>query len=81
MDFQLRPLAELWSAWESLSLFGFLGLGPTELGIVCVIAVVLFGNRLPGAMRGIGSALRGFREEVRESSATLEAVTSGKEVA
>ncbi len=60
------------SALESLvvggiaksSLLGF-GLGPMEMGIVCVVALVLFGHRLPGAMRGIGSALRGFREEVR----------------
>jgi|EndMetStandDraft_7_1072992.scaffolds.fasta_scaffold636978_2 TatA/E family protein of Tat protein translocase len=82
MDFQFRQFAELWSAWETgLSLFGFLGMGPTELGIVCVIAVVLFGNRLPGAMRGIGSALRGFREEVRESSVALNAATLEKEVA
>jgi|GEM_PF-2491782 len=63
---------QILSALESLvvagiaksSLLGF-GLGPMEMGIVCVVALVLFGHRLPGAMRGIGSALRGFREEVR----------------
>ena len=35
------------------------GLGPMELLIVGVVAVVLFGSRLPDAMRGLG---RGFKE-------------------
>lgn len=68
------------SALESLvvagiarsSLLGFFGLGPMEIGIVCVVALVLFGHRLPGAMRGIGSALRGFREEVQSVPAVKE---------
>jgi TatA/E family protein of Tat protein translocase len=69
MEVQIQDsLASLWSAWHtSTALFGFLGLGPTELGIVCVVAVVLFGHRLPDAMRAMGSAMRGFREEVRQS--------------
>jgi TatA/E family protein of Tat protein translocase len=42
------------------------GLGPFEMGIVCVIALVLFGSQLPKALRGLGAGLRGFRDELKE---------------
>lgn len=38
------------------------GIGPTELMIVSAIVLVLFGNRLPEAMRGIGRGLKEFRD-------------------
>jgi TatA/E family protein of Tat protein translocase len=42
------------------------GLGPFELGILCVVALVLFGSQLPKAMRGMGEGLRTFRDELKE---------------
>lgn len=42
------------------------GLGPFELGIVCMVALLLFGSRLPSAARSVGEAFRVFRDEVKE---------------
>ncbi len=43
------------------------GLGPMEIAIVGVVAVLLFGNRLPQVARDLGMSInefkRGFREE------------------
>jgi sec-independent protein translocase protein TatA len=38
------------------------GMGTTELMIVAVIALLLFGNRLPQAMRGLGLGMKEFRD-------------------
>ena len=37
------------------------GVGTTELLIVCLIALLLFGNRLPSVMRSFGSSLKEFK--------------------
>ena len=44
--------------------------GMTEILIVLVIAVVIFGaNRLPELGRGIGKGIRNFKEATREAAA------------
>ena len=40
------------------------GVGPTELIIMGIIAVLLFGKRLPGVMKGFGQGLREFKNAV-----------------
>ena len=46
-------------------LLGFGTLGFTELLIIFFIIVLIFGaNRLAGLGRGVGQAIRGFKEEV-----------------
>ena len=41
------------------------GLGPTELLIVLAIVLVFFGGRkLPALGRGLGSGMRGFKDEI-----------------
>lgn len=46
-----------------LSLYGFIGgTGPMEMLVVGVIAVLLFGHRLPSVMRNLGRGAREFRE-------------------
>ena len=58
---------------SSLSLLAVIfGLGPTEMLIVGVVALLLFGTRLPGAMRSIGSGFREFREGLRDVEQDLE---------
>ena len=53
--------------------FVMFGLGPTELILVAVIVVVLFGaKRLPGIGKGLGGALREFRSVKHELSASGE---------
>ena len=46
--------------------FAFLpSIGPMEMLIVAVIAVLLFGNRLPSVMRSMGQGLTEFRKGMR----------------
>lgn len=45
---------------------GFFGLGPTELVIILVILLVLFGgSRLAGLGKSSGRAIREFKEETK----------------
>ncbi len=55
-------------------LLSFMGLGPLELTIVGVVAVLLFGSRLPSVARSAGKSLTEFKkgmqdlqDDVRES--------------
>jgi sec-independent protein translocase protein TatA len=42
-------------------------IGLPELLVILVIVVVIFGaNRLPGLGRGIGSAIRNFKDEMKD---------------
>ncbi|MES2788512.1 MAG: twin-arginine translocase TatA/TatE family subunit [Planctomycetota bacterium] len=41
--------------------------GPLELIIFGVIILVLFGSRLPGIMRSMGSSVSEFKKGVRDS--------------
>jgi sec-independent protein translocase protein TatA len=40
--------------------------GYPELLIILVIALLLFGNRLPGTMRSLGQSLNQFKKGMRE---------------
>lgn len=42
------------------------GIGATELLVISLIALLLFGNRLPTTMRSLGQSVRAFREGTRE---------------
>ena len=48
-----------------MPLFGMFGLGPTELLIVGVIVLLLFGSRLPKVMRSLGEGLVEFKRGVQ----------------
>lgn len=53
-------------------------MGPTELIIVLVIVLVLFGGaKLPKLARSLGQAQREFREGVSEAEKAVGDVTSG----
>jgi sec-independent protein translocase protein TatA len=40
------------------------GLGMAEIVVICVIGLLLFGNRLPGLARSLGKSLVEFRKEI-----------------
>ena len=45
-------------------------LGLPELLVILAIVIVIFGaNRLPGLGKGIGSAIRNFKDGMKEDSA------------
>jgi sec-independent protein translocase protein TatA len=41
------------------------GLGPTEIIIVGIVMVVLFGKRLPSVARSIGTSFREFQNSLK----------------
>ncbi len=49
---------------QMLALLG--PVGPMELVIILIIVVLIFGaNRLSGLGKGLGQAIRGFKDEMR----------------
>jgi sec-independent protein translocase protein TatA len=48
-------------------MLAFIGMpGPTEMVIIGIIAVLLFGNRLPAVARSIGGAIPSFKKGMAE---------------
>ena len=46
-------------------MFAFFGAGPVELGIVGLVVLLLFGNRLPSVMRSLGQGMMEFKKGVQ----------------
>ena len=44
------------------------GIGTTELIIVAVIVLILFGSRLPSAMRSMGMSISEFKKGMNDTS-------------
>ena len=54
-------------------------IGLPELVIILVIVVVIFGaNRLPQLGRGIGSAIKNFKDEMKDKSASASSEVKDK---
>jgi len=53
-------------------MFAMFGWGPWELVIVAGIALLLFGNRLPGVMRSMGRGITEFKRGVREGEESVD---------
>ncbi len=47
-------------------LLGIFGVGPTELLVVGLVVLLLFGSRLPSLMRSLGRSVVEFKKGVKE---------------
>ena len=57
-------------------LTGFIGMpGPTEMLIIGIIAVLLFGTRLPKVARSMGSSIVEFKKGLNDIKEPLEEAT------
>ncbi|MBI3464266.1 MAG: twin-arginine translocase TatA/TatE family subunit [Planctomycetes bacterium] len=65
-------------------LFAIFGIGPMEMVIVAVIVLLLFGTRLPSAMRSLGRGVTEFKKGLNENDAEDDEASrkgeSGREV-
>jgi sec-independent protein translocase protein TatA len=53
--------------------------GPMELCIIAGIVLLLFGNRLPGAMRSMGRSVTEFKSGMRDGEDELNSHIRDKE--
>ena len=64
---------------EYLQYLGFWTPGPLELVIILVVAVLIFGRRLPEIARGLGKSLTEFKKGVNEAKEVKEDIESDVE--
>jgi len=48
--------------------------GPFELAVILVVALLVFGNRLPEVMRALGRSITEFKRGMHEADAEIEDV-------
>jgi len=59
---------------EPTNILAFWTPGPVELIIILVVAVLLFGRRLPEIARGLGKSLTEFKKGVKETQDEVDDV-------
>jgi sec-independent protein translocase protein TatA len=59
-------------------LLAMFGIGTTEMIIVMVVILVLFGHRLPTVMRSMGRGIKEFKEGINDEPTDDELLDDGK---
>ena len=62
---------------DNLHILAFM-MGPFEWGVVLVVAVLIFGRRLPEIAKGVGKSLTEFKKGVKEAQS--EVTTAAKDI-
>ncbi len=55
---------------------GFWTPGPMELAIIAVVALLLFGRRLPEIARNVGKSMTEFKKGINEAKETKDEIVS-----
>jgi len=55
-----------------MSLFAFMMPGPMEMGVIAMVALLLFGGRLPKVARDVGSSVWELRKGMSEAFADID---------
>jgi sec-independent protein translocase protein TatA len=54
-------------------MFAFIGMpGPMEMFVILIIAVLLFGSRLPKVMKGLGEGITEFKKGIKGIEEPIE---------
>ena len=61
---------------ECMQILGFWTPGPFELIIILIIAVLLFGRRLPEIARGLGKSMTEFKKGINEAKETSDDIVN-----
>ena len=61
---------------ETFTLLGFLSMGPMEMMIIGMVAVLLFGSKLPEVAKSLGSSYRDFRKGLHEIQTSIHMADS-----
>lgn len=59
-----------------MSLFAVFGLGPTELAVIALLGLLLFGRKLPSMGSYLGQSIRSFKQGMSGIEDNLESVAA-----